>query len=180
MIGNIFRTFFKVLGYAFFAIIAGVMLFAGFAWFVYNYVPWEDKKIEREFNKRLEEKMAAGETKIYLKDLTDFEWGRICYISADNEEDLREKIVSITYNKSEFYVPFLCGLDGCHNLLFLSKNHHLINLNPKDFSILCPESKQGGFFSLRCCTSKAFVKLTPREMGEEKFVNFAVSEDKEP
>lgn len=176
MIGSAFRILFKVLGYAFLGLIAVIVLFSGCVWYVYNYVPWEDKKIERAFHNRLEEKVSAGEDKVYLRDLVDFEWDRACYISASNDGDLSEKITLITLKTGEFYIPLTCVIDGCDTLLFLSKSHHLVNLSPKSFSVLCPEQKHVNVSSLRCCSPKSFIKPIPRESGETRFI---ISEDKE-
>jgi len=73
---TVLKWFRRILGFGFLGLITLIMLLFRHD----HYFPSEDVKLERNFNKRLEEKIVAGETKIPLHDLTDFEWDEVCYI----------------------------------------------------------------------------------------------------
>ena len=77
----------------FIALAAGVF----WLWFSATYLPWEDRARERVFNQRLEEKIAAGEEKIYLRDLTDFEWEKLYVMSTEYTHRALEETIGFKY-----------------------------------------------------------------------------------
>ena len=181
MSGNIFRTFFKVLGYAFLAIIAVIALFSGCVWYVYNYMPWEDKKIERAFNERLEEKMAAGEEKIYLKDLTDFEWNKVCYIAEyaleapDGTKGYGFDFDSYLGRKYGGPYPLrdVCDTDASNALLFVGENGftRLVAMDR------CPEGKLENV-SHECFGKDAALQVNEVVHAGRRHKQLAFAEDK--
>lgn len=89
------------------------------------FVPSEEKKIEIIFNQRLEEKIAAGEEKIYLKDLVDFEWDSAFLITARYHKKDLEKV----FNKT--ILPDIkennCDPEQRADVAFINANEAIIN-----------------------------------------------------
>ena len=166
MIGKIFRALLKVLGYA---IIVGIALIA-LLFAADCFLPWGDKKTERAFNKRLEEKIAAGEEKIYLKDLTDFEWDKVCYFETQDETGpiqypTPSEVLGHEYKGD---IPFpSCG-EFKHNDLFFIDHFGARFIKPKECLMgnLC--RTQTFHRNLHCCSREAFFQKEFNKFSKDK------------
>jgi hypothetical protein len=116
----IFKWIGRIVGYGFLAFIAliGILI-------VYEmYFPWEDKAREREFNRRLEQKISDGEEKIYLKDLTDFEWEKLFFMGAEYTNEDLNQMIGFEYNG---YIPSIwCDPFDKSDLVFVKDERVII------------------------------------------------------
>ena len=88
------KKFFKYI----FLIIVGTLIFLGIFVYLVVFTDVFSSKEEITFNNRLEEKIAAGEQKIPLQDLTDFEWDKVYYFPVEYSREDLENEVGFSYD----------------------------------------------------------------------------------
>lgn len=97
------------------------------------FFPSEDEARERNFNQKLEEKIAAGEKKIYLRDLTDFEWDKVCHLVFAQDYNFSQRDISeIIDAEYDGYSPDQrCDTDKYNALVFVTSNskNYLLNMD---------------------------------------------------
>jgi hypothetical protein len=174
MIGKILRLSLKLLGSAIISVILLIILLFAADYFL----PWEDKKTERVFNKRLEGKIAAGEEKIYLKDLTDFEWDKVCYFEAQDETGPMQYPTpsEVLGHEYEGDVPFpSCG-EFKHNDLFFIDHFDARFIKPKKCLMgnLC--RTQTFRRNLHCCSREAFFQKEFDRFSNDK-IGYSLNEE---
>lgn len=145
-----------------------------------TYFPWEDKKRERIFNERVKNKIEAGEEKIYLRDLTDFEWDQVCYFKTQNGEGGMQyptpsEVLGRKYNG---YVPLQsCDTFGHNDFLFSNKTQAIfIRMHECILDNLCRTRSFSG--QLHCCSRNSFLQKEVNTFSGKKNNIYVLNEDK--
>lgn len=124
-----------------------------------------------QFNQRLEGEIASGVVKVPVKDLTDFEWGKVCVHVAytDLKPSNKNKLIPENYR----LVGSIPTIDGDGALAFefndfQSKEIRFIEIDKVRYSMLAP--------SLGCFSKGAFISVFTERISEQSYVVINIEE----
>jgi hypothetical protein len=144
------------------------------------YFPLKDKHRERVFNELITQKIEAGERQIFLKDLTDFNWDRVCYFTSQYGDGgasypTPDEVIG---RKFEGYAPDAsCDSFGHSDLLFYSdKTAKFVRFDFCNTKNLCRTQSFGD--NLHCCTSAAFLSYEVENRAGVKNYRFYLNDRK--
>jgi hypothetical protein len=167
------RRKYKIFLYLTYPIILIFIIFLSYVAFIYyDWKLSESGKMSNEFNKKIQQFIKEEKVGFELKELTDFEWNKVCFYSGDGEEyiDLKDQelIKEIGFEpktliRSKFWIDYdFSGLlfvntknQKVYVLRYLNAWHHLpliasnSKLKIRHFYDGCYDKKENLSFSIK-------------------------------
>lgn len=148
-------------------------------WVDAKYLPWEDKKRERAFAEAFFKKVNQGIEKIYLKDLTEFEWDKVCYFPSMNIDGINIATPSEVIGREyKGYIPEeSCDTMQHSDFLFFSDKDAKFIRFGCNVQVLC--SSEEFVKGVECCSNSAFFTYKKNKLKDKEYYILNLNSNKE-